>query len=348
MQCLLLTMLLGGPTGRTSGSSMDSMPPLSWSSFVHAWRLAPGWLFATVLLVLGYATCWVLARSARRCKGARGNPVAAWRAGSFTCGCLLLWAGVASGTGAYAMSVFWMHMVLHLMLIMVVPALLVLGHPITVLLGALPEDRRPAAEAVLRSRPVTLATQPLVGLALYTVVIIGTHLTGFMDQMTLHPWLMPAEELLYVVTGYLFLLPLLGEEPIGANPPYLVRMLLLLVAMVPDTLVGIVLLQTDDDPFPVMMSRHPAWAPPPLQDIHIAGGLMWAGGDGLMMTLAIGLMLAVITSPRRRDQMTGPWLESARRATLAERAGTAPGLDPDSDAARHAYNQMLSRLHARS
>jgi putative copper resistance protein D len=83
---------------------------------------------------------------------------------------------------------------------------------------------------------------------------------------------------------------------------------------------------------------------------------MWAGGDGLMMALAMGLMVSVITSPARRTRLTGAWLDSARRATLAahsERSGgtgdaaATDDLDPDGDAALDAYNRALQRLSSR-
>jgi putative copper resistance protein D len=129
----------------------------------------------------------------------------------------------------------------------------------------------------------------------------------------------------------------------------------LIAAMIPDTIVGIVLLQTDTVPFPVMMGMHPAWAPDPLSDVQTAGGLMWAGGDGLMMTIAVGLMVSVITSPARRARLLGDWLEGARRSALLAhvRAGGAEApvddaehpLDADGAAALAAYNQMLARMN---
>src|SRR5947208_11453935 len=114
-----------------------------------------------------------------------------------------------------------------------------------------------------------------------------------MVQMVMLPWLMTGGQVLSVVGGYLFFLPLVGEEPLRSDPGYLLRLVLFLIGMLPDTVVGIVLLQTDRDPFPMMMSHHPSWAPDPLTDVHTAGGLMWAGGDGLMMFAAVGLMISV-------------------------------------------------------
>ncbi|MFF0267102.1 cytochrome c oxidase assembly protein [Kribbella sp. NPDC004536] len=315
---------------------MDDPGALTWSSFISSWRLELGWLLVGLLLAFGYCVLLFRGRST----------VHPWRAVSFVLGCVVLWVCVASGIGAYAMDVFWMHMILHLLLIMVVPILLVLGHPITVVLESLPAGRQTRARRFLTSRPIGLFTLPTTGLAVYTLVIVATHLTGFMDQMVMHPWLMTGEQVLYVAAGYLFFLPLLGEEPLRSDPGYLLRLVLFLIGMLPDTVVGIVLLQTDRDPFPMMMSHHPSWAPDPLTDIHTAGGLMWAGGDGLMMFAAVGLMISVVVSPAKRDRMAGSWLDGVRRTVIASEVGADPArqLDPDSDEAYEAYNRMLQRL----
>ncbi|MGZ0153557.1 cytochrome c oxidase assembly protein [Kribbella sp. WER1] len=315
---------------------MGGMEPLTWGSFLSSWRVAPGWLAVAVVLAGGY--CFL------RVRGRGRSTVHPWRAASFVLGCVILWVCIASGIGAYSMSVFWMHMVLHLTLIMMVPILLVLGHPITVALESAPPDRQSRARRVVSSRAVGLLTHPAAGLAVYTLVIVATHLTGFMDQMAMHPWLMTAEQILYVVAGYLFFLPLLGEEPLHSDPGYLLRLVLFLIAMLPDTVVGIVLLQTTRNPFPMMMGMHPSWAPPALTDIHAAGGLMWAAGDGLMMFAAVGLMIGVVTSPVKRERMTGSWLDSVRRTVITSEVGADQELDPDSDEAHAAYNRMLQRL----
>ncbi|HVX55752.1 cytochrome c oxidase assembly protein [Nocardioides sp.] len=323
--------------GMPGMDTMSNLSPLTWASFFGTWRLEAGWLEAGVLILGAY----LIAR-----RSARSSTVRPWRVACFTTGIVLMWVCVASAIGAYAMAVFWMHMVLHLALIMVVPALLVLGHPLTVLVEAFQGPAQERVRRVLRSWPVSALTHQATGALLYSIVIIGTHLTGFMDQMARHGWLMTGEQVLYIVAGYLFLQPLLGEEPIRANPPYLLRLMIVVAAMIPDTIVGIVLLQTDTVPFPVMMSMHPSWAPDPISDIHAAGGLMWAAGDGLMMAIGIGIMLGLISSPTKRDRMIGSWLEGARRAALTEHTGSATAIeDADSDEALEAYNRMLARLH---
>ena len=269
-------------------------------------------------------------------------------------GLVVLVLTVSSAVDVYAMAVFWDHMIQHLLLIMVVPAaLLVLGHPLTVLrAAAATRGRAEAVDRFLWSTPVAVLTHPAVGLGLYTVVIVGTHLTSFMDAMATHAWLMDAEQVLYLVSGYLLMLPLIGYEPIRWNLPNLGRAALVLVAMTPDTIVGIVLMQANHSLFPVMDSLHPAWAPPPLTDLQIAGGLMWAAGDGLMMLVGVLVIVRLITD-RSSESVLGKRLEGVRRQNLisqVSRGDTTTGtLDEtadvdDDDAMLAAYNRMLGRL----
>ncbi|MCW2786484.1 MAG: cytochrome c oxidase assembly protein [Marmoricola sp.] len=323
---------------------MSQLSPFGWGSFVHHGNFQPGWTAVGIVLVVGYLRA--LSHGQRR-----GAHLSTWRIASFLAGVVLLVATVSSAIDVYAMSLFWVHMIEHLLLIMVVPALLVLGHPLTVLRQAHDEAGQARFDAVVRSGPVALLTHPAVGLALYAAVIIGTHLTGFMDQMAMHAWLMTAEQATYVIAGYLLLLPLLGREPVRWEIPYLPRIVLILVAMVPDTVVGLVLLQSNNDSFPMMFAMHPSWAPSAVDDQQIAGGLMWAVGDGLMMLVGVAVVIAMISDPQR-GRVLGPWLESARRSAMAdhlvqsggsEQIGAGADVDDD-DAVLDAYNAMLGRL----
>jgi putative copper resistance protein D len=340
---------MGGMDGMNGmGTTAPGLSPLGWGSFARAWQLEPWWLLVAVLLLAGYgaglATC--------RRHGVRAvHPV---RVASFAAGAVLLVLTVSSGIGVYAMALMWMHMIEHLMLIMVVPALLVLGHPLTVLRAAAAargHGRR--VDAVLHGGPVAVLTHPLTGFLFYTAVIVGTHLTSFMDRMAMHPWLMGAEQVLYLVSGYVFLLPLIGEEPIRWQVPELARIGLVLLGMTPDTVVGIVLMQATHSLFPMMAAMHPPWALSGLADQRVAGALMWAGGDGLMMTIGVGLTVAVIARPRSTN-LLGQRLESVRRTTLAAQVsrgtGDATSFDAgtdvdDDDAMLAAYNRMLGRLN---
>lgn len=321
------------------------LEPMRWGTFFLTGDLRPAW---TVVVLLGLAAYLVGAAALRR----RGEGLARAREASFVVGALLLLWSVSSGVQVYAGTVFWMHMIQHLLLIMVVPALLVVGHPLTVLARATPGTR---VTTVLRSAPVSLLTHPLIGFAIYAAVIVGTHLTGFMDDMMSSAWLSPGEQVLYLGAGYLLLLPIVGDEPIRWHPPQLMRIFLLVIAMIPDTVVGIVLLQTSDNLFPVMLDAAHSWAPDPVHDINLGGGIMWALGDGLMMVFAVGLIVAMISDPDSRRNLVGSYLEGVRRDHLQTMVGQGAGgeptriggdtdVDEDQDALA-AYNAMLGRMN---
>lgn len=318
--------------------------PWSWRAVVTTWVWHPGWTLVAAALAVGYGIgLWW-------CHRQRLRPVGLVRVAAYFFGLMLLVFTVSSAFDAYSMALFWVHMIEHLLLIMVVPALLVLGHPITLLRTALGPRR---VDRVLLSWPISVFLHPLAGFALYATVLAGTHLTDFMDQMAIHAWLMGAERVAYVASGYIFMLSLIGNEPIRWRLPLLARLLLILLAMAPDTIVGIVLMQSND-PFPVMLSLRPLWAPPPQQDVLTAGGIMWAGGDGLMMVVGLSTIAAILFT-RDRQAILGGWLENTRRAVLAEQlrndgpsntSSLSDTVDVDDDqSVLDAYNRMLARLN---
>lgn len=327
------------------------LPPLSWHTFFTTWHAQPWWWAFSALALAAYVAGLV------SCRRHDVRSVNGGRVACFVAGLLVLVLTLSSAIDVYAMALFWDHMIEHLLLIMVVPALLVLGHPLTVLRAAMSvRGHEGRFDRVARSAPVALLTHPATGVTVYSATIVLTHLTGFMDAMARSMWLMSVEQVLYVASGYLFLLTLIGYEPIRWRVSNLARVALVLLAMTPDTVVGIVLLQTDQNLFPVMEGAHPAWAPGPVDDINIGGALMWAAGDGLMMVLGIICIVALI-SDHRQESVLGSRLEGIRRRTLAGQVArgddsSAPLGDDidvdDDDAMLTAYNAMLARMNQHS
>jgi putative copper resistance protein D len=325
-----------------------TLAPFTWQVFFSTWQWRPVWDLVIAALLVGYVSGFTVLR---RHGGTTG--ISLLRAVSFVVGLGVLLVSVSSAIEKYSHLLFWDHMVQHLLLIMVVPALLVVGHPLTMLVRVGPAPLRMMAARVLTSGPVAVVTHPLVALAIYTAVIVGTHLTSFMNAMATHLALHDAEEVLYLVGGYLFLLPLLGDEPIRWHPPHLMRMVVLFIAMAPDTVVGIVLLQAPRELFPALAQHRPSWAPSAVHDLNTGGGIMWAFGDGLMMVFIVAVMLAYLTNSSHHAT-AGSWLEGVRRRTLAgnlSRGGGAPGALDDSadmdddEATLIAYNAMLKRMN---
>ncbi|HWA65954.1 MAG TPA: cytochrome c oxidase assembly protein [Mycobacteriales bacterium] len=339
-------MSVGATTTGRSPPSALALPKLTASRLFSMWSLHVWSALAAALLLIGYLIALATAR--RRGASWQHRATASWLGGV-----AVLVFTTQGGPRVYDDALFWVHMVGHLLLVMVVPVLLVAGRPLDLTSAALPTTARERFDRALRGRAVSLVTNPGVGLALYAAVIVGTHLTGFMNQMMLHPWLTGVEQLMYVVAGTLFFLPLIGDAPIRWKLSAPLRMAMLVVAMPVDTFTGVVLGQTNSYPWPMMAAMHPAWAPSLLTDLHAGGAVMWVGGDAIMAVMfgvaAVGWARAAGTGA---TSDLGGWLDSARANYQHDLVGArpvndgepAPTADPDSDEALAAYNDYLQRL----
>jgi cytochrome c oxidase assembly factor CtaG len=220
-----------------------------------------------------------------------------------------------SGIGTYDDTLFWDHMIQHLMLIMIAPPLLVVGEPITLLLHASRNPLHTRVKKVLRSRPVHWLTWPAVGVVAYAATIVGTHLTGFMNVVEHNDTVHNAEHVLYLFVGYLYFLPLVGREPIGWKVSYPLRLFLLFIAMPVDAFTGVVLGSESTPPFTTTEPR--SWGPSQIDDVHLGGAVMWIGGAAIMFVMILVTFFAWSRETRPSGGMG--WLEVARRANLADR-----------------------------
>jgi putative copper resistance protein D len=335
--------MTGTPTAGTttnSGTPTDlTLPKLTAGRLFSTWSFHVWSALAAALLLIGYLLGW---RAARR-RGAdwQARSIASWCAGI-----AVLVFTTQAGPRVYDDALFWVHMVGHLLLVMVVPVLLVMGRPLDLIVAALPQSKAESFGRALRGRVGSLVTNPGVGLALYTAVIVGTHLTGFMNQTMIHPWLTGFEQLMYVVAGTLFFLPLIGDAPIRWKLSAPLRMAMLVVAMPIDTFTGVVLGQTDKYPWPLMAAMHPAWAPNLLTDLHAGGAIMWVGGDAIMAVMfGVAAVSWARTAGSGNTSDLGGWLDSARANYQHDLVGDeATSENPDSDEALAAYNAYLQGL----
>jgi putative membrane protein len=254
-----------------------------------------------------------------------------------------------SSIGVYAESLFWVHMLQHLILIMVVPTLLICAQPIRLL--HLIRVAGGAADGPVQSGlPLRLLTSPVTGVVFYAIVVVGTHLTGFQELTNAHLWVHYLEVVLYLVSGYLLFGPLIGHERWPWQVPYLLRFGMLAVTMGVDTLVGVVLMLGEQALAPGYALSHPSWGPGALSDQKTAGAIMWFGGDGLMMILMVVTALEW-GQLANENKGLGGWLEGIRmRELLGDEAlamsSDSGGEEVDLDQrALDVYNANLAALH---
>lgn len=321
--------------------TMDLAPPNATAALTD-WTSAPV-ADALIMLILG-AYLLLLIRLRRT-----SRPWPARRTVSAVGASALLVLVVNSPLAMYSHHLFWVHMIVHLLLIAVIPALMVWAQPIRLLHTAADSATRTRVDHLRGSRPFHWLITPRSTVPLYAAVLVLTHLTGFQQAMNQHMWIHDGELALYLITGYLLLLPLAGDE-LTTDPPLAPFLSLFIVAlcMGPDTLVGVVLMMTRTAIAPAYAgSRN--WGPPALVDQSMAGAIMWFGGDGLMMILMVVIGGRWIASRNQPGASLGPWLDRIRRQTTL---GTATDADSsidldDDEAALAAYNARLAALHGR-
>lgn len=282
----------------------------------------------------------------------RRHPARRWPAGrtlAYLTGLATVWAALSSFVGIYATTFFWIHMIQHLLLIMVAPALLVVGRPLILVMHASRNPWHTRVKRLLRSRPVTIVTCPAVSVPIYAATVVGTHLTAFQNVAVTHSAAAMAEIALYLIAGYLYFLPSIGDEPIRWRLSAPAKMVAVLLIMPIDTFTGVALLMTTHAPWPAYAAQHRGWGPDPLTDVHWGGAVMWIGGDTIMIVLIVlALCRWLFGNARSRGGLR--WIEQVRRATLDQRLATAGRSaagrgDPDDDDERlAAYNSWLAEL----
>lgn len=284
------------------------LPPLTGTRFVTTWALDS--LVITLLIAAAALYLYGVGRVAR------AHPTSPWppsRTGSFLAGLVVIAVATMSSVGAYDDVLFWVHMVQHLLLIMVAPALLVAGRPATLLLHTSGNPTHTLAKRALRSRVATAVTfPPLVALA-YAATIAVTHLTGLANLTLEHPLLHEGEHVLYLMVGYLYFLLLFGDEPIRWRLSFGDRMALLGVGMLADTVTGLVLLTTRAELFPAYAAAHQDWGPGLVADLHIGGAVMLIGGNAIML---VHLLFVVRHRPAARNQKAAGGLDRLQRARM--------------------------------
>jgi len=315
--------------------TMTDMQGPKWPQLLGDWTATP--IATAVIGVVFAAYLWMVWRSAR--DGDRWPTIRVLAAVGAV---LSLVLAINSPLAVYGMNLFWAHMLVHLLMIMVAPVLVVAAQPIKLAHNLFPEP----VDGVLRNPVFRLITHPGFAVPLYAITIVATHLTGFPRLMTTHMWVHDLELILYFVSGYLLFLPLVGDELTGRKLPHPLRFGLLAVCMLPDTVVGVALMMTGSVIAPGFADSRMGWGPSALTDQNAAGAIMWVGGDGLMMVLMLVVAREWIAT---RDGSMGSWLDGIRQREIMGTGAGADGPEIDSDdAALAAYNAKLAALHRRS
>jgi len=329
-------------------SFLATLPALAGDNFLRTY------LNPVPIAILAVALCIYLL-SVRRQN--RLHPVHPWpvrRTVAYLGGTLVTFVAICSFLGAYDRTLFWVHMVQHLMLIMVAAAMFAASSPIALLWRATSGTAHRQLGTVLRSRLGRIVGHPVTAFVLYAVLIPLTHLTVFFNDAIRSGAVDQFEHLCFVVVGFLFFRQLFGVDPNRYRVQPALRAVIIFLAVPVDTFVGLTLDSETREIFPAFIAEHRMWGPSLVMDLHLGGVIMWVGGDVLMTAAMIPVIAAWMHREDRRARSFDRELEtyfppppSQGQSTAGFALGSySPRRERHAQAQAHA--QALAPAHAQA
>jgi len=222
-----------------------------------------------------------------------------------------------TGIEAYDTTLLSVHMVQHMVLSMIAPIFLALGAPVTLALRTLPARPRRVLLAVLHSRWAKVMTFPLVAYAFFVVTPFVLYFTGLYGLTMRHELVHEATHAHFIAVGCLFFWPLIGLDPLPGKWPYPGRALLMFLSTPFHTVLGLTIMQATTllggDWYP---SLHLDWVDP-YADQKVAGGILWAGGEIVSVTMLAVLVVQWIRQSEREARRVDRQLDREEAAAAA-------------------------------
>ncbi|WP_270365842.1 cytochrome c oxidase assembly protein [Microbacterium algeriense] len=332
------------PTGETAAFAQtpaqvltgSPLPPeLTLERWFTQWDIDVLWLVAAGFgLFLYLAGVWRLHR--------RGDRWPIHRTVFWVLGMLMLVWVTGGPINAYQEYLFSIHMLGHMMLSMAIPLLLVSGAPITLALRAVhkrDDGTRGGREWIMwavHSPFARVVTHPFVAAAIFILSLWAFYFTDLvrwsMFEHLGHEWMV----IHFLISGYLFVMSLIGADPVPYRLPYPGRLITLIAVMAMHAFFGIAIMMQEGlmvaDWFGAMGRD---WGADPMQDQYVGGGIAWSIGE--IPTLILAITVAIQWSrndtklQKRRDRHADRTGEAeleeynAKLAALADRDRRSEG-----------------------
>jgi putative copper resistance protein D len=304
-----------------------TLPGLLWGEA----RLDGFWLAVCGLMIALYATGTHVMR-----REGDGWPVT--RSLSWYGGTLLILAATNTGLATYASVLFSAHMVQHMVLSMVAPIFLVLGAPVTLALRTLPRGGdqvgpREWLTMFIHSRYVQVISNPAVAAVVFVASFYVLYLTAIFPALMTSHWGHIFMGVHFLLAGSLFFWSLIGVDPGPSRPPYLVRIVILLVVIPLHSFFSLAIMATTqviaEDWFGGLQRPYLTDL---LADQHLGGSIGWALGEVPIVIVMIALFLQWVKSDDRE----------ARRTDRAQERAATTGVGRDDHADYNAYLASLA------
>jgi putative membrane protein len=274
--------------------------------------------------VLGVATAaalyWRGSRLRLRAVDSRRRSLRRWRTAAFVGALATVLVALAGPIDRLADDLFWVHMLQHVLLVMVVAPLLVLAAPWHELWRPLPLGvRRGVAKPVARRRwaaPLRRAgaslRRPIPAWIAFNANLLLWHWPRLYDLALRDEWVHDLEHVLFLATAVLFWAQVWDSPPLRTRLTPFGRVAYVTAATLPSWLLAVILAMASTPLYPAYAGdAGRPWGMSALTDQQLAAGMMWGPG-------AIPFSLAVFVGIYQWLQTEGQ-VAAPRRARLAGR-----------------------------
>jgi putative copper resistance protein D len=295
--------------------------PPSIGSIVLGWTFEP---LPTLGIAIALGWWWWAVRRV----GARhpANPVPRRRSVAFVAGMAALAVALLSGIAAYDTTLFSLHMVQHVLLMLVAAPLIALAAPVTLVLRVSSrETRRRWILPALHARVTRALAFPVVAWIVFAGVMWASHFSPLFDAALEDPLIHDLEHGLFLGSALLFWWPAVALDPAPWRMAHPARALYVFLQMPQNTFLAVVLLDVSTVLYPHYESIVRSWGPTPLEDQRLAAGIMWIAGDAVFIVALVAIVYGWMRAEGRDTPRTDRRAEQEmaairiRETRLAER-----------------------------
>ena len=263
-------------------------------SVFASWTMPIPFTLAILLTLIFYLRGWWHLRLAAV------NAIPAWRAACFLMGVFLIWLPIGSPLALLDEQSLTVHMVQHLLLMTIAPALILMGAPAMPMLHGLPQ---PFVQSVLgpffRWPPVQfigrVLSKPVFCWLAAAAALVGWHIPAVFNLALQSEGCHIAEHSSFLTAGFLFWWPVIQPWPSVPVWPRWSILLYLFSATLPCDILSAYLTFCDRVVYPAYLSAPRLFGLSALEDQECAGALMWTCVTLIYLAVAAQITLELLT-----------------------------------------------------
>jgi cytochrome c oxidase assembly factor CtaG len=265
---------------------------------LKSWMVDPTLFCLMALTGLIYVRGWLRLRKQMPERFGAAQPLA------FLAGLTSIFLAVSSPLDAFANLLLTAHMVQHLLLMMVAPALVLLSDPFLPLLRGLPTSvSKHGLGPFLSWKALSTfgrrLTHPSVCWIAFVSATVAWHLPPMYELALRSQTLHALEHICFLGTGILFWWPVIQPWPSRPQWPYWAMIPYLFLADFQNTALSAYLIFCDRVVYPTYAAAPRLPGMSALEDQAAAGAIMWVPGS-LIFLIAVGVITIKVLSSRRR------------------------------------------------